>query len=129
MKLTSARTKRIEVPNDPEMGFINIRDLSLEEIARIDSKYFEISDSGVNMVNYAGRDGDFAKACLTGWGNLFDESGRELKFNPKNIEKASAFKIDLGGDEGVVRFYTWVNQEREKLAEDVEAEEQVAEKN
>lgn len=129
MKLKSAKTKRVVVPHDPEAGFINIKDLSLEEVARIDSKYFEISDSGVNMVNYAGRDGDFAKACLTGWGNLFDESGRELKFTPKNIEKASAFTVDLGGDEGVVRFYTWVNQEREKFAEEVETEEQDAEKN
>ena len=129
MKLKAAKNKRVEVPNDPDFGYINIKNLSLEEVARIDSKYFKISDGGVSMENYANRDGDFAKACLTGWGNLFDESGRELKFTPKNIEKASAFVIDVGEEEGMVRFYSWVNSEREKFAEEVEAGEQEAEKN
>ncbi len=132
MRLKSVRTKRVDVPNDPDKGYINIQNLSEEQIAQIDAKYFEISDGGVRMINYATRDGDFAKACLTGWGNLFDESGREMKFNPKNVEKASAFGIETVDDKGkdiTLRFFTWVNEEREKFAEEVEAEEKLAEKN
>ena len=99
MRLVSVKSRKVDVPNDPDGGYINIKDLSLEEVAQIDSRYFKISDGGVSMENYANRDADFAKACLTGWGNLFDESGRPLKFTPKNIDKASAFVIDVGGEE------------------------------
>jgi len=129
MRLIAAKTKRVEIPNDPDKGFVTIRNLSLEEVARIDAKYFEISESGVNMKNYADREADFVRACLTGWGNLFDESGRELKFNPKNVEKASAFAVDVGDDDGYTRFFAWINKERDTFAEEVEAKEQVAEKN
>ena len=129
MKLVAAKTKRVDVPNDPEGGFVNIKNLTLEEVARIDAKYFSVTESGVSMVDYASREADFAKACLVGWGNLFDESGKELKFNGKNVERASAFAIDAGGEEGTVRFFAWVNGEREKFADEVEAEGQAAEKN
>lgn len=127
MKLIAQKTKKVDVPNDPDGGFIVIKNLTQEEVAVIEGKYFEVTNKEVRMVNYAERESEFARACLTDWGNMFDESGRPMKFTPKNIEKASAFSIEI--EDKMTRFYEWVNTEREKFAEEVDEAEKEARKN
>lgn len=130
MKLVAERSKTIEIPGDEDKGFIQIRNLSMEEVAQIESKYVHVTMNDIKMDNFAERDADFARACLKGWGNLYDPSGRDLKFNPKNIATASAFVVTVVDPETNEslrhRFYEWINNEREKFAEEVEAEEEAA---
>jgi len=127
MKLIAQKTKKIEVPGDADGGFVVIKNLSLEEVANIEGKYFEVTNKEIRMVNYAEREGEFARACLTDWGNLFDESERPMKFTAKNIDKASQFAIEIDGKQ--TRFYEWINDEREKFAEEVAEQESAARKN
>lgn len=127
MRLSDARTKTVTVPNDPDGGYIIIKNLSMEEVAQIEGKYLIVTDKEVRMSNYSERDSDFVSACLDGWGKLFGPDNRELKFTPLNVDKSSAFVITV--DEKRVRFFSWINQERVKFAEEVLEEEESARKN
>ena len=127
MRLTNERTKRVEVPNDADGGFIIIRNLSMEEITQIESKYMTISSEGVSIKDYANKVADFARICLKSWGNFFEAEGSPLTFNAANIERVAQAAIMIKGEK--VRFFDWVNTERENFAEEVEREETEAVKN
>jgi len=127
MRLTAERTKRVDIPNDPDGAYVIMRNLSLEEVARIEQDHMIITDKEVRTAKFVDRDGNFARECLKDWGNFFDESGKEMKFTQRNIEKAAALSIRI--DERAVRFFSWVNEEREKFAEEIEKEEESARKN
>lgn len=127
MRLTAERTKKVYVPDDSDGGFIVIRNLSMEEIARIEQEHLVVTDNEVRANKFAERDANYAKACLKDWGNMFDENGGEMKFTARNIERASAYAIRV--NEELKRFFEWVNEEREKFAEEVKAEEEKASKN
>lgn len=124
MRLTAEKTFRREVPNDPDGAFVNIRVLSKHHLSSIESKCVEnkISEDGAGSIvlNSHKRENLVARDCLTGWGNFFDEKGKELKFNIKNVTLAANFDITLDGKK--VRFYEWVDSEHTKCKEEVDAE-------
>ena len=127
MRLSAERKKIINVPNDADNGSITIKYIGPEAESVLEGKFMEISSQSIRLVNYGERDGMFARACLVGWNNLFDDSDMPLTFNPKNIEKAANFVITI--DDKRLRFFEWVNDEREKFNEEVIAQEEAALKN
>ncbi len=128
MRLSIEKTKTIKVPNDPDGGYVNIRLLSIDERAKIesDTSTIDIVNNGV-VVNPYNRDNGVASACLKGWGNMYDAQGNELKFNNSNLVKAGSFGIEIDGK--MVRFLKWVADEHDKFVEEVAAENKVAEGN
>lgn len=132
MRLPKKRIKEVYIPNDEDNGVVVIRNLSMEEEAKIEANYLSISETGVSFSNYAARTQEYAEACLEGWSNLKDENGEDLEFNKENLELASAFVIlntDKEGNETRTRFYEWVNEEREKFSKEVIEEEKRAKGN
>ena len=126
------RVKEVHIPNDEDNGMVVLRNLSMEEEAIIEAKYLNISESGVSFSSYAERTAHFAKTCLEGWGNIKDEHKVDLKFTPANVDYASALVIiseDEDGEETRVRFFEWINDEREKFAKELIEEEKVAKGN
>lgn len=130
MRLTLEKTKRIEVPNDEDGGYINIKFLHQEELANIESRssetMFDTSGGVKVIVNSYKRTNSVAKKCLVGWGNFFDEKGNELRF-PRDIDKASNYSINVNGK--LVRFLEWVESCHTEFRDEVIEEIKVAEKN
>jgi len=123
MRLTSKKTKRFEVPNDPDGSYINIvhlKDNVVEEIKSRTSETKLVGDDIVVEVNGYAQKTELVKACLVGWGSFFDESGKELKFTPLNVSKSAEFSIVVGEEK--TDFYAWIDKCREELAGEVEAE-------
>lgn len=136
MRLSQERTKRISIPNDPDNGFVVIRNLDLDTIYRIETDTQDISMDGRENQRFsydpAEREDRLVKACLKSWGQLFDANGNEMKFDAKNLETSRRFVVigtDENGKEYRYRFYEWINTEREKFAEEVITEEGIAEGN
>lgn len=131
MRLSQERTKRIDVPGDPDGGYVNIRLLTLHQIAQIEAKCNSTGYSERNEVMLSidpfNRENLIAKSCLIGWGNMFDAKGKEMKFNQKNLREAEAFVIQV--DDKKVRFLEWVDDEHSKFYEENEEEAKVASKN
>ena len=127
MKLSAERTKKIEVPGDPDKGFVVIRMLSLEETSQIEGKHMIISEKGISINNYSERDSAYAIACIKDWGNLFDVDNTPIKFNAINMNKVANFAIIIDGE--TVRFFEWVKRELTKFTEEVEEQEKAAIKN
>ena len=131
MRLTVEKNKRVDIPGDEDGGFINIKLLSLHEIARIEAK---CQSPGINekaevtlALDPFSRENMIALSCLTGWGNMYDSKGKELKFNRKSLAQAEAFVIRV--DDKKMRFLEWVDHEHAKFYEEVEDESKVAIKN
>lgn len=108
MRLVEEKNKTVYVPDDADGAYIEIRNLSLEVTESIDSKFYVINENGLELSDYIARDNALARASLVGWGNFFDVNGKQLKFTPKNIEKASALSLLMDGKK--VRFFEWVNK-------------------
>lgn len=136
MRLTLEKTKRVEIPNDPDGGYINIRLLSLNKIAQIESKCNQTgvdanSEVRISLDPFA-RENKVARACLVGWGNLFGPKGEELKFNHRNLILAEDFVIhivDEKGEKQKVRFLEWVDSEHSKFYSESEDEAEDVSKN
>lgn len=128
MRLTTERVKTVNVPGDPDGGYVNIRLLSVDERARIESNTskVDIVNNGFT-VNVYQRDNGVASACLKGWGNMYDAQGKELKFNNNNLAKLGQLSIDV--DDKKIRFLKWIADEHDKFVEEVEAESKEAAKN
>lgn len=136
MRLSQERTKKVPIPNDEDQGFVTIRNLEPDTIHRIESKTQDVSVDGDNNQRFSyepvEREDLMVEACIKGWGNLFDEHDKELKFTIKNLINSRRFLVvgvDNKGEEKKYRFYEWVESERLKFAEEVEAEKEVAEGN
>ena len=127
MRLSATRKKIVPVPNDPDNGSVTIKYIGEEAEAVIEGKFMEISSTSISLKNYGERDGMFARACLDGWDNMFDEHGAVMPFNSKNVEKASNYVINI--DDKRIRFFEWVNNEREIFNEEVIEQEKAALKN
>lgn len=127
MRLSKERTKTVYVPGDEDNGYVVIRNLSKETVARIEGDFMIVTDKGVELRNFAERESVLAKECVKDWGNMFDPGGVPLTCNLKNLELASQFVIDIEGEKK--RFFEWINSEREKFAQEVEEEEKKAVKN
>lgn len=124
MRLSLEKTKRIEVPGDPDAGYINIKELSDEQLAAIEAQSSKISmtsgdDVSVSL-NSQSRTAKVAKACLTGWGNMFDEKGKILKCTPANVKKASGFVVDIDGER--IRFFAWIEKCHMEFKAEIEEE-------
>lgn len=133
MRLTVEKTKRFEVPNDPDGAYINIKALSLEQLARIESK---CSKSGMD------EDGNFSVsldpfkranavsiACLTGWGGFFDVKGKELKFSVKNLREAAGLGVMMPDEDKPIRLFEWVDQCHNEFLDEIDTEAVEAAKN
>lgn len=111
MRLSLEKTKRIDVPGDEDNGYINIKCLSQEQLANIESRSSDMAFDGSGgikvSINSYSRANLVAKKCLVGWGNFFDEKGEELKF-PRDIDKASNYSVVVDGKH--VRFLEWVEE-------------------
>lgn len=127
MRLTKERTKRVDVPNDPDGGFVVLRALSKEAVAQIESEYMVVTQDGVELRKFAERQATLARERIKDWGNLEDEYGNPLKCTVKNLELAARFNIDVDGEQK--RFFQWVNDEGEKFEDEVDAKETEASKN
>ncbi|MFA5347453.1 MAG: hypothetical protein WC294_04910 [Methanoregula sp.] len=130
MRLTLDKIKRVEVPGDEDGGFVNIKVLSLEDLAAIEAKSSDMAfteNGGVTVsINSYNRANLVARKCLTGWGNFFNEKGEELKF-PKDIGRAARYSITINGKE--IRFLEWVEQCHTQHREEIKEEMAVASKN
>jgi hypothetical protein len=130
MRLTLERTKTVEVPNDPDKGFIKIKLLSMEELAEIEAKSSETgitSDGEAKMViKPYERANKVAEACLIDWGNFYDELGKPIPFSYKKISKVAQYVIRGEKD---VRFLEWVDDMHQEFMKEVQGEEKVAGKN
>ena len=127
MRLTSKKTKRFDQPNDKDGAYINIEHLKKNVVDAIKSKTTETKlvngDIEVTLDGHAQKT-ELATACLVGWGGFFDESGKELKFTPLNVAKSAEFVIVT--DEERKDFYSWIDECREELADEVEKESEKA---
>ena len=130
MRLSINKNKKVDVPNDEDGGFINIKALSIEELANIESKSSDMAyDATGNVkvtINPYKRANLVARKCLTGWGNFFDEKGEELKF-PKDVDRAALYSINI--DSKDMRFLEWVEQCHTILRDEIADEMGVASKN
>jgi len=135
MRLTARKTKRYDVPNDPDEGFIVIRHLSKGEVRKVESKvnqlYYQTNGSGegdtrIDFDPYT-RSRLFAREAITKWGSMYDLKGRDMKLTAANLDKASVFTMLVNGEK--VDFYEWVDDCRKDLDEEVEAETKEAEEN
>jgi len=130
MRLIVEKTKKVDVPNDPDMGYINIRALSMEELAEIESKASDmvVGEKGVNIsLNNYEKANRIAGKCLKGWGNMFDSKGEELKYNSSSLEMMSHLELMVEGKK--VRFLEWVCDCHTKFREEIKEEEGVAQGN
>jgi hypothetical protein len=132
MRLTTERTKRIDVPDDPDKAFINIIALDLDLITKIEENCSNIiigdSDSSDSIgFKPAKREDGIAKNCLKSFGNFFDVKGSEIKFKKSNFKEVAKFAIDIDGKR--VRFFEWVANEHDKFYDEVLIEEKEATKN
>ena len=117
MRLTASPVWREDVPNDPDGGFILGKVLDLDTVSSIEAKCSKtgVGDSNEVTVELYGhkRVNMTAKNCLTGWGNLFDEQGKELKFNTKGLREAIKFVVTVKEDDKPsrrIRFLEWVDE-------------------
>jgi len=130
MRLSTEKTKRVLVPNDPDDGYVIIRALSVEELSEIESKSSTVSVSEGKaqvVVNSYDRINGVARGCIKGWGNMFDAAGTELKFNAGNLEKVKKFNISV--DSKKIRFFQWIDEEHAKFIEEVSEEIGAAQEN
>ena len=131
MRLTKERIKKVPIPNDPDEGFVKIRNLEADEVYRIEQKtaIFEMDGEGKQNFSFmpVEREEAFIRQSLNGWGNLFGENGEELEFNPVNVELSRRFIVCV--DDKRFRFYEWLQEEREKFAKEVAKEEAAAKGN
>ena len=111
MRLTLEKTKKCSIPKDEDGGFVIIKALSQEELAQIQSKSSEVAiatgDDIKISVDDVKRINLTAHACLTGWGNLFDEKGTEIKFNKANVNKVAQCSVRV--ESKPTRFLQWVD--------------------
>lgn len=130
-RIPKERVKEVHIPGDEDNGMVVIRNLSLEEVAVTESNFMNITEKGPSFTNYADRVATLAKQCLKGWGNIKDEFGNDLEFNPKNVEYASALVIveEKEGEHTRTRFFEWIDEERSKFAEELIEEEKKAKGN
>ena len=130
MRLTAEKTKRVDIPNDPDGGFINIVALTLDEVERLEEKAVEYSlgedDASYSVKPYK-RANLMSRACLRGWGGLFDIKGNSLKFTKAHIKEAAKFEIIIDGQRK--RFLEWVDDEHTAFLEEITKEEEEAVKN
>lgn len=136
MRLTQERTKKVLIPNDEDGGFVTIRNLEKDAIYRIETRTQDVSMDGNNNQRFSydpvEREDQMVEACIKNWGNLFGEDDKELKFSPSGLIQARRFIVvgaDSKGIEKRYRFFEWVESERVKFAEEVEAEEDAAKGN
>jgi len=130
MRLTKEVTKRFEVPNDPDGGYIILRHIKSNVLAEIiDRTSSTRVENGevVGVISGLERKKEIAKEGLTGWGNFEDESGRPLKFTPANIAKAAEFSIVT--EDGKTSFFDWIDTCLADLADEVEEEQKAATEN
>ena len=124
MRLTLEKTRRIDIPNDEDNGFVTIKALSMDHLARIESRCTQTMMDGNEDVQLVlddyKRANRVATDCLTGWGNMFDTRGKELKFNRKNVMMAA--NLELLIENKRMRFLDWVDQEHAKFREEVNSE-------
>ncbi len=135
MKLTKKITKRFEVPGDEDGAWVIIRFLKANEVRRIESQandmFFESDAKGegstrINFDPYT-RSKLFAHAAVESWGGMFSTTGKPLKLNAVNMDKAAEFTMLVNGDK--VDFFAWIDQCREELSVEVEGETEKAEEN
>ena len=130
MRLTLKKTKQFKLPNDPDNSYIEVEHLKpnvIEEIkSRTSETYMADGELRISVDGHAQKK-ELAKACLVGWGGFFDESDRALKFTPQNVAKAAEFTVVVEGEKR--DFYTWIEECRVELADEVESELEVAEGN
>jgi hypothetical protein len=123
MRLTNEITKKIDVPNDDDNGWVLIKHLKDNEIEEITSKvsetYMVNGETRVSIDTFE-RKRLLVKACLKDWGNMYKEDGSILVFNQMNLIRAAEFAIDI--DDERLDFYSWIDLEREKLKEEVDKE-------
>ena len=130
MRLTLKKTKRFTLPNDPDNSYIEIEHLKQNGVNEIkeSTTSTKLIDGSLEIeVDGYSQKTKLAKACLTDWGGLFDESDRPLKFTPQNVAKSAEFMIVVGDEKK--SFYEWIDDCRVELAEEVEEESKVAEGN
>lgn len=131
MKLTLDKTKRFDVPDDPDGAYITVRGLTLEEIAECESSSTELKvdgDQNASMVldGYK-RVNNIAKKCLIGWGGFFEANGKELTHSRKNQKEVARFAFDIDGVP--TRFFEWVEKCHAELQDEIYGQQEVAEKN
>lgn len=129
MRLTAEKTKKVNVPNDPDSGYVVIRALSRDELAHSESASSSVNIGGEVsvIVDPYKRANLIATSCLKGWGNFFDSYGNEIKFNNKSLQTVKDMSVVI--EDKPVRFFEWVKDEHDKFFNEVEEEKKVALKN
>lgn len=130
MRLTLEKKKKFYLPNDPDKGWVEIRDLSQHEIDLIREKN-STTLMGVNGAEFevmpTAQSHDLARACLSDWGNMIGTDDKPLHFNKENIESCATINI-VDGDT-TRSFFSFVNKCRMEFAQDVKQQKEESEGN
>jgi hypothetical protein len=136
MKLRRKITKQFDVPFDEDGAWVKIRNLTLNEIKKVDSKVNKIKmvaniDSGegetsVSFDPYA-RLKLLAKLCIVDWFGFEDEFGKDIPFSKKNIDVLE--NVDIETEDGFIDFFSWIDKCRAQVDEEFRTEEEKAAKN
>lgn len=127
-QLTRRQTKRIDVPNDPNKGWVEIAYLKKGVRKRIqdDSNKITGSDDGTGvmvttMAFDLGRQRKlFLEAVIVSWGGFLDSKDKETRPTPNNIRKF------VDEDD---KLYEWLQEESDAYVIEVEGEEEPAQEN
>lgn len=126
-KLTAKKSKTISIPDFPATITIKyikpgVMQNIVQSTMNITSKQKDDTAKMTNEVsfNLTAKNRAIVTECMEGWSGFLGENGKPMKFNALNLAKM----MDESDD-----FVAFVVKEHEQFAEEVEAEEEEAEKN
>lgn len=131
MRLTLQPTKTFFVPEDPDNASVDVELLSMDAIAQIEAKASETGitaqgEASVTLDTYR-RVNLTVQQCVKGWNGFYDESGKEISFSRKNINKLARFAVKIEKD--TVRLFDWIDKCHTELLDIHTSEEEAVEKN
>lgn len=130
MRLSKKITKRFNIPNDPDKGWVELKHLRPNQEQEVTSDLNDVSyqpgsthSLSVKMNPYV-RKKKLAHESIISWGNIFDTLGVPLEYTGINLDKAAEFIIYVEDEE--FSFYDWIEQCRESLSAEVKKDMQAA---
>jgi len=129
MKITKKVERWFTVPQDEDGAKLLIKHLSPAETQSIagecSTQKFEFRGEGDEPVmiqnqNVGQLTEKLTMASVKGWEKIYDEDGKDLPFNPRNLRKAI---------KGIDGFINVVSEFRSQLSEELEKEKKDQEKN
>lgn len=120
MKLTSKKSKKVFLPNDPDGAMVKIKYLKPGERQQIESQSSDVTlvakdgeqSETVVKFNPARKRKLFLEALIESWEGFFDVKDNALSVTPKNIALV---------DKEMEGFYEWLKDESDAYIEEIES--------